>query len=83
MLTGTGEVFDSEIPVTADIDLSNNNWPVREVPNRFQVFKANKLVKQPNPMQKAKKKTRKKAKKKKAKKKTAKKKTRRKAKRKK
>jgi hypothetical protein len=24
---------------TADIDESNNNWPVREVPTRFQVFK--------------------------------------------
>ncbi len=25
---------------TADINLSNNNWPVREVPTRFELFKA-------------------------------------------
>ena len=41
---------------TADIDESNNNWPVKEVPTRFQVFKANKQVTPLNPMQKAKKK---------------------------
>ncbi len=40
---------------TADIDESNNNWPVREVPSRFQVFKANKVAEQPNPMQRARK----------------------------
>ncbi len=38
---------------TADIDESNNNWPVRELPNRFQVFKQHKGDDQPNPMQKA------------------------------
>ncbi len=38
---------------TADIDESNNNWPVREVPSRFQVFKAHKEGKMTNPMQKA------------------------------
>ena len=38
---------------TADIDERNNNWPVREVPSRFQVFKQNKQKKQLNPMQKA------------------------------
>ena len=38
---------------TADIDESNNNWPVREVPSRFQVFKKNNSKEQPNPMQKA------------------------------
>ena len=38
---------------TADIDESNNNWPVRQVPNRFQVFKAHKEGKITNPMQKA------------------------------
>lgn len=41
---------------TADIDESNNNWPVRELPNRFQVFKQHKFEPAPNPMQKAKKK---------------------------
>ncbi len=39
---------------TADIDESNNNWPVKELPSRFQVFKKHKLEKQLNPMQKAK-----------------------------
>ncbi|MCB0553258.1 MAG: M1 family metallopeptidase [Phaeodactylibacter sp.] len=38
---------------TADIDESNNNWPVREMPSRFQVFKAHKEGKVLNPMQKA------------------------------
>lgn len=41
---------------TADIDENNNNWPVKEVPSRFQVYKKHKTKKQPNPMQKAKKK---------------------------
>jgi len=41
---------------TADIDESNNNWPVRELPTRFQVFKASKQITPPNAMQKAKKK---------------------------
>jgi hypothetical protein len=41
---------------TADIDRSNNLWPVREIPSRFQVFKKHKQKKQLNPMQKAKKK---------------------------
>ena len=40
---------------TADVDESNNNWPVRAVPTRFQVFKSNKSVSPPNPMQKARK----------------------------
>ena len=39
---------------TADIDESNNSWPVKEVPSRFQVFKKHKVKEQPNPMQKAK-----------------------------
>lgn len=38
---------------TADIDESNNNWPVKEVPSRFQVFKRHKFQDQANPMQKA------------------------------
>lgn len=41
---------------TADIDESNNNWPVREMPSRFQVFKKHKEEKALNPMQKAKRK---------------------------
>ncbi len=39
---------------TADIDESNNNWPVKEVPTRFQVFKKHKMKDKQNPMQKAK-----------------------------
>ena len=39
---------------TADIDESNNNWPVRELPDRFQVFKKHNVKDEPNPMQKAK-----------------------------
>ncbi len=38
---------------TADIDLSNNNWPVKQMPSRFQVFKKHKSEKMLNPMQKA------------------------------
>ncbi|MGK0366066.1 MAG: hypothetical protein ACI85O_003137 [Saprospiraceae bacterium] len=38
---------------TADIDERNNNWPVKELPSRFQVYKANKSVKPDNAMQKA------------------------------
>ena len=38
---------------TADIDLSNNNWPVKQLPSRFQVFKKHKQEKLLNPMQKA------------------------------
>ncbi|MEL7122046.1 MAG: M1 family metallopeptidase [Bacteroidota bacterium] len=39
---------------TADIDTSNNNWPVeRAVPTRFQVFKAHKQKPSLNPMQRA------------------------------
>ena len=38
---------------TGDIDESNNNWPVKEVPTRFQVLKKNKSIKPLNPMQKA------------------------------
>ncbi len=38
---------------TADVDESNNNWPVREVPSKFQVFKRNQQKAKLNPMQKA------------------------------
>ena len=40
---------------TADVDESNNNWPVKQLPSRFQVFKKHKAEKQLNPMQRAKK----------------------------
>lgn len=39
---------------TADIDESNNNWPVKELPSKFEVFKANKFDSGKNAMQKAK-----------------------------
>lgn len=51
----TGIVIDP-YKETADIDESNNNWPVKELPSRFQVFKKHKQNKTLNPMQKAKKK---------------------------
>jgi len=39
---------------TADIDLSNNNWPeFKKVPSRFQVYKKHKMGDNPNLMQKA------------------------------
>ena len=38
---------------TADVDMSNNLWPVKELPTRFQVFKKHRPEKQLNPMQKA------------------------------
>jgi hypothetical protein len=38
---------------TADIDESNNSWPVQEMPSRFQIFKSHKTEDQPNPMQEA------------------------------
>jgi len=38
---------------TADIDESNNNWPVKQLPSRFQIYKQHKQEQQPNPMQKA------------------------------
>ena len=36
---------------TADIDKTNNNWPVKELPTRFQVFKNHKYEEVPNGMQ--------------------------------
>ncbi len=38
---------------TADTDESNNNWPVKQLPSRFQVFKKYQQEKALNPMQKA------------------------------
>ena len=49
------EVVLDPFKETADIDESNNAWPVKEVPSRFQIFKAHKQVEEMNPMQKAKK----------------------------
>ncbi|HUR31046.1 MAG TPA: M1 family metallopeptidase, partial [Saprospiraceae bacterium] len=46
----TGIVIDP-YKETADIDKSNNNWPVKELPTRFQVFKKNKYEEVPNGMQ--------------------------------
>jgi hypothetical protein len=45
---------------TADVELSNNYWPERVAPTRFELFKQNQNWKQENPMQKAKKETEKK-----------------------
>jgi hypothetical protein len=38
---------------TADVDLNNNAWPAVGVPTRFELFKENKRVSSPNPMQRA------------------------------
>jgi len=38
---------------TADVDESNNMFPIREMPNRFQLFKSHKFKEKLNPMQKA------------------------------
>ena len=38
---------------TADIDESNNSFPVREIPTRFQLFKQHRFKEKLNPMQKA------------------------------
>jgi hypothetical protein len=38
---------------TADIDLSNNQYPVKEMPTRFQLYKQHTFEKKQNPMQKA------------------------------
>lgn len=38
---------------TADTDESNNNWPVKELPSKFQIYKSNKVEPSLNPMQKA------------------------------
>ncbi|GAB5552021.1 MAG: M1 family metallopeptidase [Saprospiraceae bacterium] len=49
------EVILDPFKETSDINESNNAWPVKEVPSRFQVFKAHKEAELLNPMQKAKK----------------------------
>jgi hypothetical protein len=48
----TGIVIDP-FNETADIDMTNNNWPVKQLPTRFQVFKNHKYEKVPNAMQRA------------------------------
>ncbi len=48
----SGIVIDP-LKETADIDKSNNNWPVKELPTRFQVYKKHKYEETPNPMQRA------------------------------
>ena len=48
----TGIVLDP-FKETADIDEKSNNWPVKEMPTRFQIYKQHKADPQPNPMQKA------------------------------
>jgi Peptidase family M1 domain len=39
---------------TADVDLSNNSWPQRVAPTRFELFKENQSRARENPMQRAK-----------------------------
>ncbi|HSF88219.1 MAG TPA: hypothetical protein VLA46_02315, partial [Saprospiraceae bacterium] len=46
----TGIVIDP-YKETADIDMSNNNWPVKELPSRFQVFKQHRTEEMTNAMQ--------------------------------
>ncbi|MEZ5055587.1 MAG: M1 family aminopeptidase [Saprospiraceae bacterium] len=38
---------------TADINTGNNEWPVKQLPSKFQVYKSHKVEKGKNPMQKA------------------------------
>ena len=39
---------------TADVDISNNTWPLRVAPTRFELFKENQGRSRENPMQRAK-----------------------------
>ncbi len=48
----TGIVVDP-YKETADINVSNNNWPVKQLPTRFEVFKKHKYEETQNPMQRA------------------------------
>ena len=45
------KVLDNSIELY--IDESNNNWPIKELPTRFQLFKQHKYKEKLNPMQKA------------------------------
>ena len=46
----TGIVIDP-YKETADTDIANNNWPVKELPSRFEVYKQHKVEASPNAMQ--------------------------------
>ena len=46
----TGIVIDP-YKETADINVENNNWPVKELPSRFQVYKQHKTEEMTNAMQ--------------------------------
>ena len=48
----TGIVIDP-YKETGDINETNNNWPVLELPSRFEVYKSSKYDAGKNPMQKA------------------------------
>ncbi len=48
----TGVIVDP-FEETPDVDRSNNAWPVREVPTKFQVYKKHKFETPPNGMQRA------------------------------
>jgi hypothetical protein len=39
---------------TADVDLSNNQWPAKVSPTRFELFKERQQPAEENPMQRAK-----------------------------
>jgi hypothetical protein len=39
---------------TADVDISNNTWPQRAIPTRFELFKESQGRSRENPMQRAK-----------------------------
>lgn len=46
----TGIIIDP-FEETADVDRTNNTWPVKQVPTQFQVYKKHKMGKMPNGMQ--------------------------------
>jgi hypothetical protein len=48
----TGITLDPYLQ-TADVDLSNNSWPAKEVPSRFELYKSRERASSPNPMQSA------------------------------
>ena len=49
----TGVVLDPNLE-TADVDVTNNYWPPRMVPTRFEMFKKTERMSPENPMQKEK-----------------------------
>jgi hypothetical protein len=46
-------VLDPQLEI-ADVDLSNNSWPQRLAPTRFELFKEGQSRSRENPMQKSK-----------------------------